>query len=140
MQPWIARALAVALAAAVAGTACAGPRKQKEQTERREYLLTLAGFRQIPADKPERAAALERLEAGQVVPVVHNDRTFYVYPDRETCHCLYVGRADEYDSYQNLLKQEKSPQPGPLQWNDGRFSNSSALLNPGVWGLGDYWE
>jgi hypothetical protein len=140
MQPWIPRALAAAVVVALAGAGCVGPRKQREQAARREYLLTRAGFRQIPADRPERAAALERLEAGQVVPVVHDERTFYVYPDREICHCLYVGRADEYDSYLNLLKQDKSPEPPPLQWNDGRFSNSSALLNPGIWGAWDYWE
>lgn len=138
MQPWIGRALAAAaVTAMIAGAGCAGPR---QKAERREQLLTRAGFRQIPADTPERADALERLEAGDVVPVLHNERTFYVYPDRRTCKCLYVGRSDEYDSYLKLLQQDKSPQPDPLPWNSGRYSNGSALLNPGVWGPWDYWE
>jgi hypothetical protein len=136
MQPWIVHALALAVAAVMAGSGCAGPRaKQAERTER---LLVAAGFRQIPADKPERAAALERLEPGRVTPVMHNDRTFYVYPDTRTCHCLYVGRADEYDSYLKLLQQEKSPQPDPLPWNSDRYSNASEVLNPSVWG--PWWE
>ena len=141
MQPWISRALAVAIAAALAGAGCASGPRQKKLAERREHLLTVAGFRQIPADTPERAAALERLQAGAVVPVVHNERTFYVYPDRQTCNCLYVGRADEYDSYKNLLKQEKEPpDTGEIPWNSGRYSNGSAMLNPGIWGPWDWWQ
>jgi len=140
MQRWIARVLAVAVAAGVAGAACAsGPRQQKKAAHQ-EHLLTQAGFRQVAADNPEKAAALERLEAGQVVPVVYRNRTFYVYPDRQKCDCLYVGRADEYDSYLNLMKQQKYPQPEPIQWNDGRYSNSSQMLNPSIWGPWDWWE
>lgn len=140
MQEWIARGLAIAVAAGVAGTACAaGPRQQKKAAHQ-EHLLAQAGFRQVAADNPDKASALERLEAGQVVPVVYRDRTFYVYPDREKCKCLYVGRADDYDSYLNLMKQEKHPQPDPIQWNDGRYSNSSQMLNPSIWGAWDWWE
>jgi hypothetical protein len=128
----------LAVTAAALGAACAsGPRQQKLAAQQ-ERLLTQAGFRQIAADNPEKAAALERLETGQVVPVLYRERTFYVYPDREKCHCLYVGRADEYDSYLNLLKQEKYPEPPPIQWNDGRYSNSSSFLNPSVWGAWDW--
>jgi hypothetical protein len=131
MHPWIGRALAVAVAAAL-GAGCATPReKRAEHTER---LLTVAGFHKIEADTPERADALARLDAGYVTPVMHNDKTFYVYPDTKRCACLYVGRADEYDSYLKLLQQEGSPQPGPLPWNSGRYSNGSALLNSGIWG------
>ena len=133
MQTWISRALAVAAAAALVVGCASGPRQQKKAAHT-EHLLTVAGFRQIPASTPERADALARLDAGHVTPVMHNDRTFYVYPDTLTCECLYVGRADEYDSYLKLLQQEGSPQPGPLPWNSGRYSNGSALLNPGIWG------
>jgi hypothetical protein len=138
MRPWIGRALAVALAAGIAAAGCTTPR-QKRAADRAEHLLTAAGFRQIPADNPDRAAALARLEPGQVTPVVRRDRTFYVYPDAQRCGCLYVGRADEYDSYLKLREQEKSPQPEPLPWNAGRLSNASSLLNPGVWGEWDWW-
>jgi hypothetical protein len=141
VQAWIARGLVLAVTAAVAaGAACAaGPRQQKRAAHQ-EHLLTQAGFRQVAADNPEKAAALERLEAGEVVPVLYRERTFYVYPDRQKCNCLYVGRADEYDAYLSLLKQEKYPQPAPIQWNEGRYSNSSSVLNPGVWGAWDWWE
>ena len=133
MKNGIARALAVAAAAGLA-LACASGPVQKKKAAHTEHLLTVAGFRQIPANTPERADALGRLDAGYVTPVMHNDRTFYVYPDTQTCACLYVGRADEYDSYLKLLQQEGSPQPDELPWNSGRYSNGSALLNPGIWG------
>jgi hypothetical protein len=139
VQLWIARGLVLALISAVAGACATGPRQQKRAAHQ-EHLLTQAGFRQVAADNPEKAAALERLEAGQVVPVMYRERTFYVYPDRQKCNCLYVGRADEYDSYLSLLKQEKYPQPEALQWNEGRYSNSSSVLNPSVWGAWDWWE
>jgi hypothetical protein len=138
MRAWTRGAVVVALAAATIGSGCTGP-VRKKQAERSDHLLRAAGFRQIPADNPDRAAALERLPRNQVTPVVRDDRTFYVYPDPTICGCLYVGRADEYDSYRRLLQQEGNPQPEPLPWNSGRLSNGSALLNPGVWGPWD-WE
>jgi hypothetical protein len=138
MRSWTGRALAVAVAALMAGIGCAAPRSK--QIERSAHLLTSAGFRQIPADNEERAAALARLEPGRVTPVMHRDRTFYVYPDPKLCGCLYVGRADEYDSYLKLLQQKKSPQPAPLPWNSGMLSNGSALLNPGIWGAWNWWD
>lgn len=140
MRQSTARTLAVALAVAVAGSACASGPRQKRQAAERERLLTAAGFRQIPADTPERADALERLQPGAVVPVLHRERTFYVYPDKQTCKCLYVGRADEYDSYLNLVKQQKNPPDGPLPWNADLYSNGSALLNPAAWGTWDWWN
>jgi hypothetical protein len=133
MATRVGRTIALAAALALAAGCAAGPRQQKKAAHT-EHLLTVAGFRQIPANTPERAEALARLDAGYVTPVVHQERTFYVYPDTRTCECLYVGRADEYDSYLKLLQQEGSPQPDPLPWNSGRYSNGSALLNPGIWG------
>lgn len=138
MRPWTSGALALFAAAAMSGTGCAAPRTK--EVERDVRLLSTAGFRQIPADDAERAAALERLEPGTVTPVIHRDRTFYVYPDPKVCGCLYVGRGDEYDSYKQLLRQEANPEPGPDPWNTGRLSNGSALLNPGVWGAWDWWD
>jgi hypothetical protein len=137
MRSWMLGAIAIAVAAAVSGTGCAAPRKK--EVARDVQLLTAAGFRQIPADNAERAAALERLEPGQVVPVIHRDRTFYVYPDPKVCACLYVGRPDEYDAYLRILKQRANPEPAPLPWNADRYSNGSALLNPGIWGGWDWW-
>jgi hypothetical protein len=131
-------ALGIAAAAALSGTGCAAPRT--EAVARDVRLRTAARVPPHPAHNPQRAAAPARHEPGHVVPVIHRDQTFYVYPDPKVCGCLYVGRPDEYDAYLRILRAKKNPQDAPLPWNADRYSNGSALLNPGIWGGWDWWD
>jgi hypothetical protein len=134
MASWARSALAAVTLAALVGAGCqAGAKKAARQEE----MLSAAGFRTIPADTPERVDALHRLTPGRVTPVLRGERTYYVYPDPKTCGCLYVGTADEYDSYKKIVHQAGNPDPGPVPWNEGALGN--AAMNE-VWGPWPWWD
>ena len=138
MRHWILRTLAIAASAALVGTACTTEPPKK--VERSEQMLSDAGFRQVPADNPERAAALRRLAPDTVTEVRRGDRMYYVYPDPKLCGCLYVGSPTEHDEYLRLVQQSGHPQPKPIPWNEGELGNSSATLNWELWGTWPWWD
>jgi hypothetical protein len=137
MRTWMRCALAIAAAAAIAGTGCTPTPKQ---VKRSEQMLADAGFKQVPADNDERRAALHRLAPEQVTEVRRGDRMYYVYPDPKVCGCLYVGSPEEHDEYLRLVHQAGHPQPAPIPWNEGELGNSSANLNWELWGPWPWWD
>ena len=132
-----AAALALVAAAALAFAGCAS--KRPAAIEHSEHMLADAGFRSVPADTPERVAALQRLQPETVTEVMRDGRTFYVFPDPKECHCLYVGTEDEYGEWQKLLYQSGHKQPAPVPWNEGELGNG-AMGNWGVWGGWPWWD
>jgi hypothetical protein len=137
MRTWMRCALAIAAAAAIAGTGCTPTPKQ---VKRSEQMLADAGFKQVQADNDERRAALHRLAPEQVTEVRRGDRMYYVYPDPKVCGCLYVGSPEEHDEYLRLVHQAGHPQPAPIPWNEGELDNSSANLNWELWGPWPWWD
>jgi hypothetical protein len=129
-------ALAAALALALAAGACAAQRRVEAQ--RSEELLAAAGFRQVQADTPEREAALRRLQPDTVTEVMRDGRTFYVYPDPDDCHCLYVGGGDQHEEYQKLVYQSGHPQPRPLPWNEAELGEG--WMGWGTWGAWPWFD
>ena len=84
-------------------TAC---ETQQQRVERREDLLSAAGFVVRPANTPERQAMLHRLPAHTFVQRVNGDVVHYVYADPLVCGCLYVGTQQAYNQYKaNQLQQ-----------------------------------
>jgi len=61
--------------------------------------LTASGFKMVPANTPERQAALRQLPPQKVVRQVRNDKVVFVYADPASCTCLYVGNATAYGAY-----------------------------------------
>ena len=62
-----------------------------------EQLLAAAGFQKKLADSPAKLAHLETLApARKLVPHRRDGHLYYVYADPETCQCLYVGTAVQY--------------------------------------------
>jgi len=76
-----------------------------------EGLLSQAGFRQIPADTPEKLAHLKTLpERRLVARTAKNGKKYYVYADPDGCKCLYMGNPTQYQSYQGLAQQQQAQQ------------------------------
>ena len=82
-----------------------------EQTDR----LKAAGFREQPADTPEKLALLGSMPAHKVVTRVEHGESVYSYADPDYCRCLYVGGPQEYSTYERLFKQAE----------DAEFQNSA---------------
>jgi hypothetical protein len=66
-------------------------------TQTTEQLLAAAGFQKKVADSPAKLAHLETLTpARKLVTHRRDGHLYYVYADPETCKCLYVGTAAQY--------------------------------------------
>jgi hypothetical protein len=76
-------------------------------TRNTESRLTQAGFRQVPADTPQKLAHLKTLPQRQLVARAHQGQKYYVFADAEGCKCMYVGRDQQYQSYQRLARDQR---------------------------------
>jgi hypothetical protein len=77
-------------------------------TQRKESMLTQAGFRQIPADTPQKMSHLKTLPQRQLVQRTHQGQKYYVFADAEGCKCMYVGRDQQYQSFQGAARQARA--------------------------------
>ena len=108
-------------------------------------LLASSGFKVIPATTPEQQQQMKTLPNGKVSKVVRNGTTYYVYPDH-TQNVLYVGKQEQYQTFQNDLD---GLQLAAEDAKAARESRGEALVNqeadvvsgydtPG-WGTGTGW-
>ena len=67
-----------------------------------EGMLTNAGFRQIPADTPQRKAQLLALPPYTLVHRPLGDEERWVYADAAECTCLYVGNSEAYRRFRSM--------------------------------------
>jgi len=74
-----------------------------------EQLLASAGFQKKVADSPEKLAHLETLTPVRKLVAHRRDGNLhYVYADPETCKCLYVGTAAQYQlALTNRLERDQ---------------------------------
>jgi hypothetical protein len=90
-----------------------------------EQLLAAAGFQQKVADTPAKLAHLETLTpARKLVTHQRDGHLYYVYADPETCKCLYVGTAAQYQlalekrrESEELVAMQQSPDDDAVIWN-----------------------
>jgi hypothetical protein len=61
--------------------------------------LVASGFKVLPANTPERQAALRQLPPQKLVRQVRGDKVVFVYADPANCTCLYVGNVTAYGAY-----------------------------------------
>src|SRR5262245_17552038 len=75
-----------------------------------ESLLSQAGFRQVPADTPQKLAHLRTLPEHRLISRDHQGKKYYVYADPDNCKCLYMGTPAQYQTYRNLVKEKRAEQ------------------------------
>lgn len=105
-------------------------------TQEKENLAVAAGFKVITPKTAEQQARLAQLPAGKVTPVQHNGKTYYVLPDVAN-NQAYVGRASEYQAYEQLrlanklsndnLEAAEMNETASMSWGWGGW---------GGWGMG----
>jgi len=74
-----------------------------QQVQQKEDLLAASGFTVVPANTPERQAALKKLPPHKFSRQNRNNAVVYVYPDPTVCGCLYVGSQAAYSSYREKV-------------------------------------
>lgn len=132
------RASKAAIVAAAAGLIVAAPAwsKSKGAIERKEDVLSAAGFEPKPANTPERQQMLAKLTPFKFARRVRGDTTVYVYADPKVCNCAYVGDQAAYAAYQ---RQAQAKQVADEQ-QDAAMDYQDASWNWGAWGpWGPHW-
>jgi hypothetical protein len=92
----------MAIALVLSMNACAST------TAMTENLLQQAGFRQLPADSPQKIAHLQTLPERRLVGRTYQGKKYYVYSDPNGCKCLYIGTPAQYQAYQGILQQQQA--------------------------------
>jgi hypothetical protein len=114
--------------AAIFLTGCAAiERAERNSTEQ---MLAAAGFNAIPADNPQRQAALAELQPYTISRQIRGGQMLYVYPDPQG-NFAYIGNQAAYDRYQNLIVQQ--------QISDQNLMAAQMSAMPGMWGGWGYW-
>ncbi|NUP13603.1 MAG: hypothetical protein HOW73_46805 [Polyangiaceae bacterium] len=80
---------------------------QASEAKSTEDVLAAAGFRQFPADTPERQQALDAMKPRTITTVTKNGKRYWVYPDPEYCQCLYAGSESEYQEFKRLSLEKE---------------------------------
>lgn len=103
--------------------------------QKKEQLLTTAGFHSVTATTPAQVAHLKSLQAsskGHVTPVTKNGKTFFVLADPKQ-NRLFVGGSSQYEAYKQLRLQKQ------LSMEDLATTNLNADANAewSAWGVLD---
>ena len=120
------RSTLVLFAACVAVPACTA------QVQNKEDMLAAAGFTLVPANTPQRQAALKTLPPHKFVHQVRNNAVLYTYADPTICDCLYVGNQVAYDRYRANVFQKQIA-------DEQAFTAQINEMNWGAWGPGWYY-
>ena len=80
------------------------------ESQNKQNLAIAAGFKVITPTGPDQISLLQTLPVDKVTPVNYRGKSYYVLPDAKN-NQAYVGRAAEYQAYQQLrLAQHLSNQ------------------------------
>jgi hypothetical protein len=91
------RRTALILAICAALSACAQIQGGKDD------MLIGAGFTPVPANTPQRQAALASMPPHTFVHEMRGGRMLYAYADPTACDCLYIGTQAAYDRYRDQV-------------------------------------
>ena len=103
---------------------------ESEEAKHTEDILSAAGFRQFPANTPERSNMLTTMKARNFHTVVKDGKTFYVYPDPTHCNCLYAGTETEYQQYKKMVLDKQIAEDNLM----AAEAAEDASMNWGTWG------
>ncbi len=124
-MPWIGRTL-VTIGCWLAVSACT-----TQMVKDKEDMLAAAGFTLIPANTPQRQAALKELPPHKFVRQVRGDKVVYTYADPTICNCLYVGNQAAYGRYRENVFQQRIT-------DEQQMTAEMNQMNWGPWGPGWY--
>jgi hypothetical protein len=113
----------VVIALGVFAVSCAS------ETQEKQNLAIAAGFKIITPKNAEQQSILNSLPAGKVTPVTYKGKQYYVLPDVPN-NQAYVGRATEYQAYQQLRLANKLSNENL----EAAQMNQMATMNWGAWG------
>jgi hypothetical protein len=128
MKTLLALLAAVLLASALAACASLEQTIQQDQASDAEQVLREAGFRQIPGDTKPRIDMLRALAPRRLTAVSRDGQLWYVYPDPTNCACLYVGSPANYQTYQQLARDQQ------LAYDEEILVSEDTPLGWSVWG------
>jgi hypothetical protein len=94
--------------------------------EKNSFYLSSAGFRVQLANDPAGQKALHALPAHRFVMHKVGDDVRYLYAEPQHCVCIFVGTAQAYDTYRDILSQ---PQPQADNVSPDYKTQAGALLN-----------
>jgi len=103
---------------------------ESSEAKHTEDILSAAGFKQFPANTPERISMLTTMKARSFHTVVKDGKTYYVYPDPTHCNCLYAGTEQEYQEYHKLALQQSIAEDNLMAAD----AAEDASMNWGSWG------
>src|SRR5262249_6761327 len=89
--------LTLALGVAASATTATGPKT--------EALLSQAGFRQMPADPPQKVAHMQTLPDRRLIARNYKGKKYYVSSDPEGCKCISPGTPAQYQTYRSIARQ-----------------------------------
>jgi hypothetical protein len=124
-------ARALATVAAVALLLCASllvalEMPSKPFLEKNSFYLSSAGFRIQLANDPAGKKAMHALPAHRFVMHQVGDDVRYFYAEPQHCVCIFVGTAQAYQTYRNILSQ---PPDQPDSVSPDYKTQAGALLN-----------
>jgi hypothetical protein len=94
--------------------------------EKNSYYLSSAGFRVQLANDPAGKKAMHALPAHRFVMHKVGDDVRYFYAEPQHCVCIFVGTAQAYQTYRNILNQ---PPDQPDTVSPDYKTQASALLS-----------
>jgi hypothetical protein len=77
-------------------------------TERKENMLSAAGFKSIAANSPQRVEHLKSLSDDRLTTANLNGYNYFFFPDW-TENVLYVGQEPQYQRYQKMRLENELP-------------------------------
>jgi hypothetical protein len=80
---------------------------QRAHEKRTDQQMAAAGFRQFPADTPEKMARLRTLTPLRFNLGEHAGKPYYTLADPDGCRCLWVGGKAAYQRLQDLEIQRE---------------------------------
>ena len=124
-------ARAFATVAAVALLSCASllvalEMPSKPFLEKNSFYLSSAGFRIQLANDPAGKKAMHALPAHRFVMHQVGDAVRYFYAEPQHCVCIFVGTAQAYQTYRNILSQ---PPDQPDSVSPDYKTQAGALLS-----------
>jgi hypothetical protein len=96
-----------------------------------ESMLQQAGFRKIPADTAPKMAHLRTLPDRKLISRTHQGQPYYVYADPDTCKCMWVGNAQQYQAYRGLVKQQRAAEDAALAAEEAKEWEIDSCCGPG---------
>lgn len=98
-------------------------------------MLAAAGFQQKTADTPKKQELLSSLPKNQLTLVTWKGQNYYVQPDAAASNMAWVGRAAEYQAYQQLRLAKQLSNENLMA---AQMNQTSMYAWGGAWGPGFY--